>query len=74
MPPLHEGKVNQPDYWVGENCLIEKAIIDEHVQIGNQVKLINKKKHLNYDGDGLFVRDGIIIVTSGTKIPNRFEF
>ncbi len=74
MPPLFEGKPMEPDYWIGENCLIEKAIIDEHVQIGNKVKLINKAKHTTYDGEGIFVRDGIIIVTAGTKIPDGYHF
>lgn len=74
MPPLHEGELIEQDYWIGEDCLIEKSIIDEHVQIGHHVKLINKKKHQNYDSEGLYVRDGIIIVTAGTKLPNNFEF
>jgi glucose-1-phosphate adenylyltransferase len=73
MPPVRESN-NTQEYWIGENCLIEKAIIDEHVQIGNNVKLINKDKHERYDGEGLFVRDGIIIVTSGAVLPDNFEF
>lgn len=59
-------------YLIGENCLIEKAIIDENVTIGNNVKLINDKNLKKYDGDGVFIRDGIIIVTSGTTIPDGF--
>lgn len=74
MPPVHAESTDLQDYWVGENCLIEKTIIDEHVQIGDGVKLINKGKHTHFDGDGVFVRDGIIIVTAGTKLPNNFEF
>lgn len=74
MSPTQEQKTTEEDYWIGEDCLIEKAIIDEHVQIGDRVKLINKKKLETYDGKGLFVRDGIIIITAGTKIPNDFEF
>jgi glucose-1-phosphate adenylyltransferase len=62
------------DSWIGENCLIEKAIIDEHVQIGHNVKLTNQKKYETYDGEGIFVRDGIIIIPSGAKIPDSFEF
>jgi len=57
-----------------ENCLIEKTIIDEHVYIGNNVTLTNKKKLQNYDGENVFVRDGIIIVPSGTYIPDGFSF
>jgi glucose-1-phosphate adenylyltransferase len=74
MPPSQDGKASSQDFWIGENCLIEKAIIDEHVQIGNNVKLINKAAHENFEGEGIFVRDGIIIVTAGTKIPDHFEF
>ncbi|MBU6383199.1 MAG: glucose-1-phosphate adenylyltransferase [Verrucomicrobia bacterium] len=74
MPPSHEEQPIAHDAWIGENCRIEKAIIDEHVQIGNHVKLINKKKLQYFDGPSIYVRDGIIIVTSGTKLPNYFEF
>ncbi len=59
---------------VGENCHIEKTIIDEHAQIGNNVQLINKHNHQKYDGEGIYVRDGIIIVTSGTVLPDNFIF
>ena len=74
MPPLHEGKRAEYTYWIGENCHIENAIIDEHVQIGNNVQLINRKNHVNFDQAPIFVRDGIVIVTAGTKLPNNFVF
>lgn len=74
MPPIHEGTPIPKDFAVGENCLIEKAIIDEHVWIGNKVKLINKEKKDHYDsGEGVFIRDGIIIVTAGTRLPDGYE-
>lgn len=73
MPPTHEGKPIARDFEIGENCLIEKAIIDEHVKIGNHVKLINKEKQNHYDGEGVFIRDGIIIVTAGTHLPDHYE-
>lgn len=59
---------------IGNNCHIQKAIIDEHVYIGDNVTLINKNQHVDYDGDHIYVRDGIIIVPSGTYIPNGFTF
>ncbi|MBX7066492.1 MAG: glucose-1-phosphate adenylyltransferase [Parachlamydiales bacterium] len=74
MPPVHENRPIIQESWIGENCLIEKAIIDEHVQIGNHVKLINKKKYKEFDGESIYVRDGIIIVTAGAKLPDHFEF
>lgn len=74
MSPRSGETALSDEYYIGENCLIEKAIIDEHVQIGNQVKLINKAKYQTFDGEGIFVRDGIIMITAGTKLPNNFEF
>jgi glucose-1-phosphate adenylyltransferase len=73
MPPSHEGRTQTPDFYVGEHCLIEKTIIDEFVQIGSHVKLTNKNNLSEYDGDNIFIRQGIIIVPSGTKIPDHFE-
>jgi glucose-1-phosphate adenylyltransferase len=57
---------------IGKNCLIQKTIIDEEARIGDNVQLINKDNLKNYDGDGVYIRDGIIIVTSGTELPDNF--
>ena len=62
-----------PEYSIGEDCWIEKAIIDEKVRIGNRVRLINQKKIDYYDGDGVFIRDGIILVVAGTTLPDDFN-
>lgn len=70
--PPKQYKEGPKKYGIGQNCLIEKAIIDEHVYIGNNVQLINKKNLSTYDGDGIFIRDGIIVVASGTVIPDNF--
>ena len=72
MPPTREGKPLPLDFGIGENCVIEKAIIDEFVKIGNGVHLTNAKKLDRYDGDGVFIRDGIIIVTAGTVLADGF--
>jgi glucose-1-phosphate adenylyltransferase len=60
------------DFTIGENCLIEKAIIDENTRIGDGVQLTNKKRLQTFDGDGVYIRDGIIIVTTGTQLPDNF--
>jgi glucose-1-phosphate adenylyltransferase len=73
LSPIHREEPSAHDFSIGEHCLIEKAIIDEHVQIGHHVKLINKQKLETYEGDGIFIRDGIIIVTAGTCLPDNFE-
>jgi glucose-1-phosphate adenylyltransferase len=57
---------------IGENCLIDKTIIDKNVIIGNGVQLVNKNKLANYDGDRVYIRDGIIVVASGACLPDGF--
>ncbi len=58
---------------IGKNCLIKDTIIDEQVCIGNNVQLVNKKKLQHFDGNGIYIRDGIIIVPAGTNLPDNFE-
>lgn len=67
-PPLPE------KFGIGEGCLIENAIIDSDCLIGNYVQLINKQGLSTHDGDGFYVRDGIIIVPAGSTIPDGFVF
>nr|WP_213358075.1 sugar phosphate nucleotidyltransferase [Chlamydiifrater phoenicopteri] len=64
------------DVGVGQDCLIQKAIIDENCSIGNGVVLTNSQELINYESpDGkVIVRDGIIIIPSGTEIPDNYVF
>ncbi len=57
---------------IGEHCIIRKALIDNHVFIGNGVQLINKDNLETYDSDGVYIRDGIIIVNRGTSLPDGY--
>lgn len=57
---------------IGENCLIDRAIVDRNVSIGNHVQLVNKNKLSHYNGDRIYIRDGVIVVASGAAIPDGF--
>jgi glucose-1-phosphate adenylyltransferase len=60
---------------IGKNCILKKVIVDEYTIIGNNITLTNPNaiNHLDTFNDrGIYIRDGIIIVTSGTKVPNGF--
>jgi glucose-1-phosphate adenylyltransferase len=63
-----------PPLGIGENCVIKNAIIDRDARIGHGAKLINKMKFDYYDGEHLYVRDGIIIVPRNGVIPEGYEF
>lgn len=65
---------NDHPHSIGSGCEIRKAIIDKNVHIGNNVKLINRQNYHSYENEHLYVRDGILIVTKGSHIPDNFEF
>lgn len=71
-PPKKNAKKLPDSFYIGENCIIKRAIIDKHTQIGDGVQLTNKKNLIHYDGDNIFIRDGIIIVPTGIVIPDGF--
>lgn len=63
-----------PQFSIGKHCHIEKAIIEENVNIGHHVTLINEKNRIEYDAShGIVIRDGIIIITAGSSIPDYFS-
>ena len=57
---------------IGENCILDRTIVDKNVKIGKNVQLINKKNLTHFDSENIFIRDGIIIVTRGATIPDGF--
>lgn len=63
-------------FGIGDRCEIYKTIIDENCYIGNNVKLMNICNYTNYDSpdNNLVVRDGIVIVPRGTRIPDHYVF
>lgn len=60
------------DLSIGSNCCISKSIIDKHVHIGKNVRLINEQKLQYYDSPNAYIRDGIIVVPRGATLPDDF--
>jgi glucose-1-phosphate adenylyltransferase len=59
---------------IGKNCTIKRAIIDKNVQIGDNVTLVNKESLQEFQCEWFCVKEGIIIVPSGTTIPSNTVF
>ena len=57
---------------IGANARIERAIIDKNARIGDGASLVNTRNVDELDGDGFFIRNGIIIVPKGGVIPAGF--
>jgi glucose-1-phosphate adenylyltransferase len=68
------GSRERPRLGIGEGCSISNAIIDSDARIGDGVVLENRARHEQWDGDSLFVRDGIVVVPRGAVIPDGFVF
>lgn len=58
---------------IGKNCIIRNAIIDKDCYIGENVILINKDGHTNYEDEYVRIVDGILVVPRRTVIPNGYE-
>ncbi len=54
---------------IGEGTVIRNAIIDKNARIGNDVRILNEAGTKEKDGDGYFIRDGIVIVPKNGVIP-----
>lgn len=59
-----------PRVGIGENTIINRAIIDKNARIGSGVRLVNEAKIMHADGadQSYFIRDGIIIVPKNAVI------
>jgi glucose-1-phosphate adenylyltransferase len=59
-----------PPLGIGAESVIENAIIDKNARIGRGVKLVNAAGVKEKDGDGYYIREGIIIVAKNGVIPD----
>ncbi|MDE0427682.1 MAG: glucose-1-phosphate adenylyltransferase [Candidatus Poribacteria bacterium] len=58
-----------PHIGIGQNCLIQNAIIDKNARIGDNSVLVNRDGLDNYDAGNYYIRDGIVIVPKDATIP-----
>jgi glucose-1-phosphate adenylyltransferase len=55
---------------IGRNVVVDRAIVDKNARIGDGVRLVNQGGVQHADGDGYYIRNGIIIVPKGAMLPN----
>jgi len=60
----------KPAMGIGQRCYISNCIIDKNVSIGNDVRIVGGDHLPDGDHQYHYVRDGIVIVPKGKKIPN----
>jgi glucose-1-phosphate adenylyltransferase len=59
-----------PDLTIGDDVVVERAIIDKDCRIGKGVRLVNQRGVENDEGDTYVIRDGVIAIPRGTIIPD----
>lgn len=61
----------RPDIGVGQNCHIERAIIDKNARIGNNVRLSPTGKPDLFQKGDVIVRDGVVVVVKNGIVPDN---
>ena len=54
---------------IGRDVVLDRVIVDKNARIGDGVRLVNEPGVQDADGDGYYIRNGIIIVPKGGRIP-----
>ncbi len=60
----------RPAIGIGDNSVVENAIIDKNARVGANVRLTNEAKTEHADGSCWHIRDGIVIVPKDTVVPD----
>ncbi len=73
--PLEE--INNPDnkgniIGIGERCFIKNCIVDKNVIIGNDVQITGGKHLADTNHDLYTIRDGVVVIKKGVRIPDKF--
>jgi glucose-1-phosphate adenylyltransferase len=59
-----------PPVGIGQDCVVERAIVDKNARVGRGVRLVNAEGAETKDGLGYFIRDGIVIVPKGGVVAD----
>ena len=60
---------SRPKLGIGRSCVIERAILDKNVRIGDNVVIRAQPDVKEFKGDMHWIIDGITIIPKGTVIP-----
>ncbi|MCB0717433.1 MAG: glucose-1-phosphate adenylyltransferase [Bacteroidetes bacterium] len=69
--PRHVSSENGPaNPGIGEGTVIENAIVDRNASVGRNCVLKNSEGLSEANGDGYYIRDGLIVVPKNGAIPD----
>jgi glucose-1-phosphate adenylyltransferase len=59
-----------PNVGIGKGSVVRKAIVDKNAHIGKNVRILNEGELQEFDGNGYYIRDGIVIVPKNGVLPD----
>ena len=59
-----------PSIGIGRDSVLDRVIADKNARIGHEVHLVNEAGVEHADGQGYYIRNGIIIVPRGAVVPD----
>ena len=59
-----------PPLGIGENSVIEGAIVDKNARIGRDVRIVAQEDRREGEGPGWVIRDGIVVVPKNAIVPD----
>jgi glucose-1-phosphate adenylyltransferase len=62
---FYEDADNDLPLGIGRNAVLDRVIVDKNARIGDGARLVNERNIDTADGDGYYIRGGIIIVPKG---------
>lgn len=63
-----EGREGRVPIGISRDVVLDRAIVDKNARIGDGARLTNESRIDTLDGDGFFIRDGIVIVPKDAEI------
>jgi glucose-1-phosphate adenylyltransferase len=62
---IYEDQAGEPPLGIGRGAVLDRVIVDKNARVGERVHLVNERNIQDVDGDGYYIRSGIIIVPKG---------
>jgi glucose-1-phosphate adenylyltransferase len=62
------GRGDRPAIGIGANVVLDRVIVDKNARIGDGARLVNESGVAHADGNGYFIRGGIIVVPKDAVI------
>jgi glucose-1-phosphate adenylyltransferase len=59
-----------PPLGIGADAVLDRVIVDKNARIGRGVRILNEARAEQQEGDGYYIRDGIVVIPKNAVIPD----